>query len=261
MTNFLIKKIIQNFKKSINKALLKSKISGYENAELSEVVIQKNKNRIKLLEESELISGVEFQALAILNYIYSNKPLKIVDFGGGAANHFYICERFIPQKISSWIVIENHNLVKNCEKHFENPKLFFLSNLDRIKSISDKPDVVFSSSALQYTTDPIKTICALIDLDSEYLVITRTPLTESEEPTAGEQKSWLSSNGPGPLPDNFQNKNVYYPIMIPTKKSIESTISNKYTIILRIEEGITSFQNVGRFNCFTYIAKRKRPPK
>lgn len=256
MINLLARKLLGRCRNILGRITSKRIITGYGSAELLEAVILKNKFRIKALESSEVITGREFQAIALLNYVYIGKPLTIVDFGGGAANHFYLCEKFIPEKIATWVVIETPGMVASSKREFQHPKLCFMDDLRKVSLAVAKPDVVFSSSALQYTPDPLKTMCNLLALDPRNLIITRTPLTELAEPVRGEQKSSLSSNGPGPLPEGIQNTEVFYSIVIPTRKSLESIISENYRVKLNISEGLTHFQNVGRFDCFTYIATK-----
>lgn len=254
--NFLDRKLLGRCRNILSRITSKRIITGYGNSELLEAVVLKNKLRIKALESSKVISGREFQAIALVNYVYIGKPLTVVDFGGGAASHFYMCEKFIPEKIATWVVIETPGMVAGSEREFQHPKLCFVDDLRKVNLEIEKPDVVFSSSALQYTPDPLKAIRDLLALDPRTFIVTRTPLTELEEPVRGEQKSSLSSNGPGPLPEGIQNTDVFYSIVIPPRKSVESLMSKNYRIKLNISEGLTHFQNVGKFDCFTYIATR-----
>lgn len=251
MKNFRVRKLLDF---CFNNSRSKSVITGYGSSELLEAIILKNKLRIELLEKNEPITSNEFQAVALLNYVYSGKPLTVVDFGGGAANHFYVCEKFISERIANWVVIETPRMVEGCRKEFQHPKLSFIDDLKNLEMNILKPDVIFTSSALQYTLDPLHTMRKLLELGARSLIITRTPLTELDEPVSGEQKSLLSSNGPGPLPEGIRNSEVFYPIDIPTKKSVESLICENHRIKLNISEGLTNFQNVGKFNCYTFVA-------
>ncbi len=233
-------------------------ISGYSSAELLETIIQKNKNRQIKLEADGAITSGEFQVAALINNIYQGKPLTVIDFGGGAGSHFYIFEKLYPGRIANWIVVETPKMVDICRREILHPNLSFVSDLKRIDVAKNQPDLVFSSSALQYTEDPLSSLGKLLDLDALSFIVTRTPLTETINQSIGTQKSSLSSNGPGPLPDGMQDLTVFYPIIIPTKESLEATISKKYQIKLTIYEGRTNFQNVGNFNCFTYLAVYKK---
>ncbi len=232
-------------------------ISGYSNFQLLETVILKNKLRQKKFDVEQTMSVGEFQAVALLNYVYKGEPLNIIDFGGGTGSHFYFCEKIHPEKIAKWTVVETPKMVEISEKEFLHPKLRFVSDLKIIDIDAEQPDLVFSSSSLQYTENPLATLREILELGAQNLILTRTPLAESRNQVKGDQISKLSSNGPGPLPMGIQDSSVAYSIVIPTRNSIETIISEKYHIELVICEGLTKFQNVGDFNCFTYIAISK----
>lgn len=229
-------------------------ISGYSNSQLLETVILKSKIRQAKFDVEQTMTVGEFQAVALLNYVYKGEPLNIIDFGGGAASHFYLCEKLHPEKIANWTVVETPKMVEISEKEFLHPKLRFVSDLRRIDIDAEQPDLVFSSSSLQYTGNPLSTLREILELGAPNFILTRTPLAESKDQVKGDQISQLSSNGPGALPEGIQDLSVAYSIVIPTRKSIETIISEKYRIELLICEGMTKFQNVGDFNCFTYIA-------
>ena len=77
-------------------------------------------------------------------------------------------------------------------------------------------------------------------------------MNEQPQYIDGVQVSKLSSNGPGGLPENFEDSVLSYPIKIIPKAEIMRLIEKRYSIRMTINEGQTNYDNVGRFSCFTF---------
>ena len=119
-------------------------------------------------------------------------------------------------------------------------------------------DLVFSSSALQYCRDPIYFLKELVKIDAKYLFITRTPFVDSREHIIAIQKSSLSSNGPGPLPDGIKDKSVFYPITYVSRSAVEDILTQNYEIRFMTDEGSGVFNIKGStINMNGYFCSRK----
>jgi putative methyltransferase (TIGR04325 family) len=229
-----------------------TQVSTYNSRKLAEVVIGKNALRLRQIQTDKTITYSEFQALALIALGGTGKSNKVLDFGGGGGNHFNVAENLFPELIQSWTILETEEMVKAASKETRDPKLSFVDSDGAVNKSEIPYDVVLCSSSLQYTEDPVGTLNFLISQGSKVLIITRTPMNEQPQYIAGVQVSKLSSNGPGGLPENFEDSVLSYPIKIIPKAEIMRVIEKKYSIRMTINEGQTNFDNVGKFPCFTF---------
>ena len=97
-------------------------------------------------------------------------------------------------------------------------------------------DVALASSVFQYLSDPIEQLIKFINLNADVIFITRTALTDRNSTLKIMQKSRLKNNGPGSLPENFEDSEIQYPLTVVSKKLFINTLSEKYTVLTEIEE-------------------------
>jgi len=251
----LIQKILRKLKYLvfvINYKLFYSKTdSGYNNLVLNESIVKKTIVFSKLKSTNEY--DINFQrTLDFLKFIKKKKLRNIVDFGGGAGYHYFIAKMKLPYFNFKWLVIENRTMVKLCNKKLNYKNLFFFNSLNIIKKI----DVFFSSCAINYTKDPIKTIKSIIKLNAKYLYFTRTPLVENQS-LAFKQISLLSDNGPCKI-NNEKEILIEYENKIVSRQSFESMFKNKFVIIDKyIDQKKAFFYKKEFFDTYTYIFKKK----
>ena len=229
---------------------------GYSNYDIYESVLAKtiehsnqNSGNVRLLNSN----------LSLLVGFFENltSPIKVLDFGGGSGLAFYEINRLFPGLISEWSVVETELLVKMA-KNTENEMLRFHPS---IKSATkhNRYDLVFASSSIPYTSNPLDTLQQLIDIQAKNIIITRNAL--SKKPIAQNflQISDLKSNGPGGTV-KIKNKFVAYPIVISSIKDFESKILEKYNIVSISSQGYikywTPHKNY-RYESFEYLLRRR----
>ena len=157
----------------------------------------------------------------------------------------------LPYFNFKWLVIENRTMVKLCNKKLNYKNLFFFNSLNIIK----KTDVFFSSCAINYTKDPIKTVKAISKLNAKYLYFTRTPLAENQS-LGFKQISLLSDNGPCKI-NNEKEILIECENKIISRQSFESIFRNKFVIIEKyIDEKKAFFYKQESFDTYTYIIKK-----
>jgi putative methyltransferase (TIGR04325 family) len=254
----LLQKILRKLKYlilTINYKLFYSKPhEGYNNLALNKSIIKKTIVFSRLKSPNEY--DINFQrTLDFLEFIKKKKLKNIIDFGGGAGYHYFIAKMKLPDFNFKWLVIENRTMVKLCNKKLNYKNLFFFNSLNTIK----KTDVFFSSSAINYTKDPIKTIKSIIKLNAKYLYFTRTPLAENQS-LGFKQISLLSDNGPCKI-NNEKEILIECENKIVSRQSFESMFKNKFVIIDKYidQKKAFFFQNKKKecFDTYTYIFKKK----
>jgi putative methyltransferase (TIGR04325 family) len=217
---------------------------GYNNNELSKIVIQKNIIANSLLEKNRFHEMSSLRTLLGIIWALKEKSIKVIDFGGGGGYHYFIAKNiFRDTKNIKWHVVETPTMCQEA-KIVSSEELEFFDSINQAKSGLDDIDLIFSSSALQYTPDPILFLEELLDCSSKFLYITRTPFSSSKDIIYSVQASMLGANGPGPLPDGFNDRVILYPITYVPLDQIINIINKKYKVLFMVkEESPTLFFN------------------
>ena len=224
---------------------------GYNNLALNRSIIKKT----IIFSQSTSVNKYDInyrRTVKFLEFVKKKKLKNIVDFGGGAGFHYFIARTKLPYFNFKWFVIENNIMVRLCNKVLYHKKLFFFNSLTPIK----KTDIFFSSCAINYTQDPIKTIKSIIKLNTKYLYFTRMPLTENQS-LEFKQISLLSENGPCKI-SNEKEILVEYKNKIINRQIFESMFENKFVILKKyIDQKNAFFYKKESFDTYTYIFKKK----
>jgi putative methyltransferase (TIGR04325 family) len=246
---------------SYNEALLQCN-NGYSSEYLSDVVYEKTKRfRDDIYTQKPLIADYTIsRQLVVLSILSKNKLLRVVDFGGACGTHYFIANHFLKGSLKiTWHVVETHNMVQRG-RLLEDGQLRFFDDIQEAIAASQGVDLLFSSSALQYVTNPLETIDNIINCGAEYIFLTRLPLSEHNiGQVITMQTSNYGGNGPGPLPDGMKDGIVRYPITLIEKKLLESRMKERYEELIVFEEGLTHYYKGEKINSFGYLAKRFLP--
>jgi putative methyltransferase (TIGR04325 family) len=244
------------FFESLEEALANCPTDGYEAHDLVNSVARKNEIfRDRLLKSVDLELS-EIKSLVPWIYIDTESSTRVIDFGGGGGYHYFIAKTALGRsKVLTWNVIETPSLVQAARK-LQNSELSFYSIADNWTSKIDGPvDLVFTSGSLQYCHSPIESLKELIRLGAKYFYITRTPFSEGDEQLFAVQSSRLRDNGPGPLPDEFSDRKIEYPIVFESRFNIERLIEKEYRILLKIDEGVWDGLDKG-IHTWGYLCER-----
>jgi putative methyltransferase (TIGR04325 family) len=215
-------------------------INDYESDDLVDVVIAKNNAYSKKLNSNSVLdlNGImSFLPFASMN---TGKEINVVDFGGGAGYHFVNAKLALNKKFN-WFVIETPKMAKYANK-YSNIDCRFYSDFSVAVKEMKEIDLIFTSSSLQYCSDPLVELENLLKINARYIFITRTPFLENSKKIITIQCSKLSRNGPGPLPNYFSDRKIQYPITYVSRKLVENLINQKYEIRYKINEGSSSFK-------------------
>lgn len=168
--------------------LASSKCVGYD----SDIIVEKCKNaalKVKNKEalferDSVLFYEKEYSNVMLFGLLHSiaenNKNINVVDFGGSFGSSYFQNLLFLSSFNSlslKWNVIEQEKFVKIGKENFEDDNLKFYYNTEECL-LKNRPNVLVLSSVLQYLEKPYEWIEKFINLNFEYLIIDRTPLTK-----------------------------------------------------------------------------------
>lgn len=214
---------------------------AYQNNELINVVVDKNLIYREKIESNPVFDLSSLRTLIALGTIQSGNTLNVIDFGGGGGYHYTIAKTaFDSNKSVHWCVVETSAMAHHAQR-LADGKLNFFADISSAKDSIDHLDLVFTSGALQYCPNPLSFLQKLVDLNAPYLFITRTPFLENDKTIITTQSSRLSSNGPGPLPRKYTDREVTYPLTYVSKKIVEEILTEKYDIRFRIDESDGGF--------------------
>lgn len=238
----------------------KLKIKSYDSIEIAKIVAEKTK--LSLINKSEQpISEAGFSnliAAILLGVNLTGKSqIALLEFGGGAGNHFHSLPEEIKKYISAWIVLETPEMVSEC-KQFENQILKFTSSSEGWQSYSENIDLVYSSCALQYSESPLDQLDWLLKLKSSVVCLNRTALTSETKQVEISEFSQILGNGPevsgyAGQPDQI----IKYVSRAMVQLEFENRLKLNYKTISLVDHGTTAAQKAaGKINVglYSYLA-------
>jgi putative methyltransferase (TIGR04325 family) len=202
--------------------------SGYNDVELAEVVAFKTRQRIEpnaIASEQALNSLI---SVGITATDIRNRPLNVLDFGGGCGFHYFqvVAAMRIPLR---WAIVETHTMAVQAKKLAQNYFAVFTTMGDAAAALG-VVDLVHASGSIQYVPDPKSILKSLVALRPRYMMLARLPYWQ--EPTAiGVQVSPLSHNGVGPLPPNLQDREIKFPVTLMNIKDVFQILDGYNTVL------------------------------
>jgi putative methyltransferase (TIGR04325 family) len=231
---------------------------GYETGRLVEVVVEK----ARLYASSLAGPGPHDVDVTVAHLLLAARmaarkdTLTVLDFGGGGGTHYSLVKALLEgRREIRWHVVETRQMCR-AAKALEDGHLAFFDSIEEArKSLPTPPDLVWSSSALQYVGNPYETLSALVDCAAPYFCLTRLGLSSTAQEYFLVQESSLAANGRGPLPEGFRDEPVKYPVYIPRKDRFEQIICRTYALRMRFDPAVAVYR-AGRaaINQYGYLA-------
>jgi putative methyltransferase (TIGR04325 family) len=218
---------------------------AYENIELCSMIGDKTKNYKEVLGQKPWIlkNTNVFLIAAIHDFIMKSSTLNIsvIDFGGACGAHYFEIRRFFPDSLKfKWHVVETPEMFRSAKNHvFENEELLFIDNIEIIET---KIDFIHSSGALQSVPDYHCFLLQLMKFDAKYMLFNRMMFNENNYDFVTIQKSKLSDNGPGPMPEKYMDKEIFYPHTTIALNNFLNIVQEKYELEWSFEENSGSYQ-------------------
>lgn len=103
--------------------------------------------------------------------------LNVLDFGGSLGSSYFQTRDFLAGVSNlQWSIVEQENFIRQGRQHFQSDVLHFYFSIEQCLQ-EHRPNVVLLSSVLQYLDDPYRWLDLIMDVDAEYIIIDRTPLS------------------------------------------------------------------------------------
>jgi putative methyltransferase (TIGR04325 family) len=201
---------------------------GYNDDELAGVMFEKTRaltaRRVRdALHEPNAVATLEAVQLTRAT------PTRVLDFGGNCGLHYFLAKQETGRAFK-WAVVETPTIVK-ASAPLESEELRFFCDLDSaLEWLERKPELVHSSSAIQYTPEPEMFLSRLVDIQAPCLAILRGAVALGPRRVIV-QTSRLSENGPGDMPPGVRDREVRYPLTFMSRTSFENIVGARYRLV------------------------------
>lgn len=240
---------------SYAKALEKTSSEGYGREELVKAIVSKTLRHRDEVSRTKFLDLASTQTLLGL-VAHGHRPsLRVLDFGGGAGIHYFQTVAFLGAGVDiRWSVVETPEMVAAASAQLETEHLKFFRSIESAVEDLGKVELVIGNSSLPYSPDPLVYLEKLLSVQADHLYITRTPLGDDLDSKIYLQQSKLSQNGPGPLPKDFVDGDVQYPITIVNRQAFEQKMKNQYSVRFWSSEASSPFlRGVGVPQNYSYF--------
>ena len=235
--------------------------AGYEDERLVAVIREKTRRlRDALRAPGPLkVDLTNFRTPLGIALASRGSEMRVIDYGGACGAHYFTARKLLDAEVKLiWNVVETPAMAAGA-KDLENDELRFFSDVDEAWRHAGTVDLLFSSGTLQYVPDAYGTVTALLGRRAERVFLTRLGLSLGPREIVCVQRSRLSTNGPGPLPAGFTDREVRYPMTAMAKESVERIIGKDYEIRIAFEEDKGAYWPGGRpIDLYGYFAVRRR---
>ena len=190
------------------------------------------------------------------------KNIHFVDLGGGGGHVLPILRSLNQDTLLNikCTVVETALMAERATKLIDDNRLIFVDSLAKVtRQRSDKiVDIVYANSSIQYFDDVRKLLNDLLELDSKYILIARSPFLVEGKTFYKVQRSPLSSNGPCVKDYKSQRRVVKYPICFFNVKEFELLLLSKYKLVYCCVEPDSTFNtSMDNIELRTYLFERK----
>jgi putative methyltransferase (TIGR04325 family) len=182
---------------------------GYDNAVIADVIAYKTAIGVDPRNFAPEQAINSMLALGITAAEITERPLTVLDFGGGCGFHYFRVTAAMQSQLR-WAIVETPTMAQRAMKLGEGRFRVF-TDIDAAATALGRIHLVHASSAIQYSPDPLETLRALARLQARYLMLARFPVW-SRSQLVGVQTSPLAANGIGPMPPEIADRQVRYPV-------------------------------------------------
>ena len=184
--------------------------SGYQHPPLLDVIYAKTVSYRETLERQISLSESDAYLVSVLLFLAQGRAkLKVVDFGGACGVHYFLARKVLQGQTGlKWKVVETPAMTKRA-RDLASDELEFYSVL--ADADPGSADLAFIAGSLQFTDDPRAHLRSLLSFKARHLLVLRGNFTTETSDSIMVQRTRLSENGIGQIPEGFTDGDVYYP--------------------------------------------------
>lgn len=197
--------------------------AGYHDAEIADVIAYKTGLAVDVHQFAPEQAINSILAVGIAASEVTERPLKVLDFGGGCGFHFFRVTASIRAPLR-WAIIETPTMAMRATK-LSQGKFEVFSDIAAGVEALGHVDLVHASSSIQYVPEPLAALQSLAALRPRYFALLRFPWWMGPQ-TVGLQPSTLAGNGIGPLPPGMADREIMYPVTFTNFNDVLRTLSD-----------------------------------
>jgi len=182
---------------------------GYDNAVIADVIAYKTALGVDPRHFAPEQAVNSIVSVGIATAEITDRPLTVLDFGGGCGFHYFRVTASIRARLR-WAIVETPTMAERALKLAQGRFEVFTNIADAAAALG-RVHLVHASSSIQYVPEPLSTLKALAALQAPYFMLARFPVW-SRNQLVGVQTSPLAANGIGPMPPKIADRQVRYPI-------------------------------------------------
>lgn len=233
---------------------------GYQDDALCQSIVNKTIKFRDFVSNSEILSGdIQLMRVLLAISLVNSHKLKVIDFGGASGYHYFLAKKFFNNQLSfDWRVVETPKLA-TLSRQIQTNELQFFDELEDACKDSFKPDLVFSSGALQFIPKLDKLLSDLSNLQAKIYYITRIPVADIDKSIITMQLSKMWHNGPSvPGRVGKDNSVIKYPVSLFSRKEIQLMFGKYFRIDAEFFEESASYRLENLvFDMYGYLLKVK----
>lgn len=215
---------------------------GYENIDIVNVVVEKTKRyRDSIFQKRETfhLSATSAYSLCSLLVSIESQEINVIDFGGACGAHYFLARAVLPSSFKlRWLVVETPEMAQRAKTVFSTDELNFSSNLSDAAASMKRIDLLHTSGTLQCVDKPYDYLRTLVSLSASHILFNRLGLTKGNHDVITVHESWLSWNGPGPMPDGIPDRKVGYPFIFLKESLFYDAIRKNYDVVMTFDDPI-----------------------
>ncbi len=204
--------------------------SGYNDPEIADVIAYKAAIPVdpRQFVPEQAINTILSVGIAAADI--ADRPLTVLDFGGGCGFHYFRTIASVRTALR-WAIVETPTMAGRAIIIARGRFDVFTDIAAAAKALG-RVDLVHASSAIQYVTNPLGTLSALVALRPRYFTLARFPVWGRAQ-IVGLQISPLSANGIGPMPPAIADREIKYPITFTNFDDVMRTLAD-YEVALAL---------------------------
>ena len=235
----VVTQVFQNFA-----AALAACGPGYHDHDIADVIAYKTSLAVdhRQIAPEQAINSI--LALGICAAETTDRPLRVLDFGGGCGFHYFRVTLATRAPLR-WAVVETPAMAARAAK-LADGRFDVFTTIDEASAALGQIDLLHASSAIQYVPNPLETLKSLATLRARFFALIRFPVWNSPQ-VVGMQKSRLSENGIGPMPPRIADRQIAYPVTFVNFDEIVRILSDyDYEVAMSMASPSSNYEVLGQ---------------
>jgi putative methyltransferase (TIGR04325 family) len=166
----------------------------------------------------------------------------VIDFGGACGAYYFLVRAVLASSCKlRWLVVETPEMAQRAQTVLATDELSFSSNLSDAAASMERIDLLHTSGTLQCVDKPYDYLRTLVSVSASHILFNRLGLTKGTHDVITVHESWLSRNGPGPMPNGIPDRKVRCPFVFPKESTFYEIISENYDVVMTFDDSSGMF--------------------